>query len=61
MQYNERVHQLFTAIEVYVLVRREVLYNILNDFGIPVMCLNNANSKGCIGKNLYNAFLFRLV
>jgi hypothetical protein len=47
-EYNETVHQLFIDFEkAYDSVRREVLYNILTEFGIPMklirlikMCLN---------------------
>jgi hypothetical protein len=45
------------------LVRREVLYNILIEFGIPMklvrivkMCLNETYSKVCLGKNLSDSF-----
>jgi hypothetical protein len=45
-------------------VKREVLYNILIEFGIPTklirlikMCLNETYSKACIGKYLSDAFL----
>ena len=35
-EYNEEVHQLFMDFkEAYDSVRREVLYKILNEFGIP--------------------------
>jgi len=35
-EYNEAVHQLFIHFKkAYYSVRREVLYNILNEFGIP--------------------------
>jgi len=35
-EYNEEVHQLFIGIKkAYVSVRREVLYKILIEFGIP--------------------------
>jgi hypothetical protein len=44
-------------------VRRQVLYNILTEFGIPVklirlykMCLNETCSKVCIGKNQSDEF-----
>jgi hypothetical protein len=43
-------------------VRREVLYNIVTEFGIPIelvglikMCLNETHSKVCIGKHLCDA------
>ena len=47
-EYNEVVHQLFIYFKkAYDSVRREVLYNILMEFGIPKklirlikMCLN---------------------
>jgi len=44
-------------------VRREIFYNILNEFGIPVKqfrlintCLNEICSKVCIGRSLSDAF-----
>jgi hypothetical protein len=44
-------------------VRREVLYNILIEFGILTklvmvikMCLNETYSKVCIGKHLFDSF-----
>jgi hypothetical protein len=44
-------------------VRREVLNNILIEFGIPMklvrlieMCLNETYSKVCIGKDLFDSF-----
>jgi len=48
LECNEAVHQLFMDFKkAYDSVRREVLYNILIDFGIPIklirpikMCLN---------------------
>jgi hypothetical protein len=59
-EYNETVHQLFIAFKkAYDSVRREVLYNILTEFGVPMklvrlikMCLHETYSKVRIGKNL---------
>jgi hypothetical protein len=35
-EYNETVHRLFTDFKkVYDSVRREVLYNVLIEFGVP--------------------------
>jgi hypothetical protein len=53
------VHQLFIDFkEAYDSVRREILYNILIEFGIPMklvrlikMCLNETYSKVRIGKH----------
>jgi hypothetical protein len=52
-EYNETVHQLFIDCKkAYDSVRREVLYNILIEFGVPMklvrlikMCLNETYSK----------------
>jgi hypothetical protein len=52
-QYNERVHQLFIDFKkAYDSIRREVLNNLLIEFGIPMklvrlikMCLNEICSK----------------
>jgi len=60
-EYNEAVHQLFTNIKkAYDSVRREVLYNILIEFGIPMqivrlikMCLNETYHTVWVGKNLF--------
>jgi hypothetical protein len=47
-------------------VRREVLYNILREFGVPMklvrlikMCLSKMYSKVDIGKNLSDSFLMQ--
>jgi hypothetical protein len=52
-EYNETVHRLFIDFKkAYDSVRREVLYNILIEFGVPMklvrlikMCLNEIHSK----------------
>jgi hypothetical protein len=57
---NEAVHQLFIDFKkAYDSVRRKVLYNILNDFGIPMklvrlikVCPNETNSRMQVDKNL---------
>jgi hypothetical protein len=64
MEYNEAVHQLFIDIKkAYDSVRREVLYNILIEFGIPMkpvrlvqMCLNETYSRVWVGKHLSDTF-----
>jgi hypothetical protein len=61
------VHQLFIDFKkAYDSVRREVLYNILIEFGVPMklvrlikMCLNETYSKVGIGKHLSNSFLIQ--
>jgi hypothetical protein len=63
-EYNETVHQLFIDFKkAYDSVRRDVLYNILIEVGVPVklvrlskMCLNETYSKVRIGKYLSNSF-----
>jgi hypothetical protein len=63
-EYNETVHQLFIDFkEAYDSVRREVLYNILIEFGVPLklvrlfkMCLNQTYSKAHVGKYLPGNF-----
>jgi hypothetical protein len=60
LEYNETVHQLFIDFKkVYDSVRREVLYNILIEFGVPTKllrlikrCLNVVSNKVRIGKYL---------
>jgi hypothetical protein len=45
-EYNETVHQLFTDIkESCDSVRREVLYNILIEFGVPIILVRLITSK----------------
>jgi hypothetical protein len=64
MGENQTVHQLFIEFKkAYGSVRREVLYIILIEFGIPVklvrlikMCLNETYSKVHIGKHLSDSF-----
>jgi hypothetical protein len=63
-EYNGIVHQLFIEFKkAYDSVRREVLYNILIEFGIPrklvglnKMCLNEIYSRVRIGKYLSDKF-----
>jgi hypothetical protein len=63
-EYNETVHQLFTDFKkAYDPVRRDVLYNILIEFGVPTklvrfikMCSNETFSKVRIGKHLSDSF-----
>jgi hypothetical protein len=63
-EYNGTVHKLFTDFKkAYDSVRREELYSILIEFGIPrklvgviKMCLNETYSTVRIGKNLSDKF-----
>jgi hypothetical protein len=63
-EYNGMVHQLFINFKkAYDSIKREVLYNILLEFGIPKrlvrlskMCLNEIYSKVCVGKLLSDKF-----
>jgi hypothetical protein len=66
-EYNGIVHQLFIDFKKACdSVRREALYNILTEFGIPRklvglinMCLNETYSRVRIGKNLSNKFTIK--
>ena len=66
-EYNESVHQLFIDFKkAYDSVRREALYNILIEFGIPKklvrlikMCLTETYSRVRVGKNLSEMFPIR--
>jgi hypothetical protein len=68
-QYKETVHQLFIDFKkAYDSLRREVLYNILIEFGVPMklvrlikMCLNETYSKARIGKHCLIVFLSKMV
>jgi hypothetical protein len=63
-KWNEAVHQLSVDFKkAYDSVRREVLYNILIEFGIPLklvglikMCLNETYSRVRVGKHLSDRF-----
>jgi hypothetical protein len=62
--YNERVHKLFIDFKkAYNSVSREVLYNILIEFGVPLklvrlnkMCSNETYSEVHIGKHFSDNF-----
>jgi len=66
-EYSEAVHQLFIDFKkAYDSVRREVLFNILIEFGIPMkvvrlikMCLTEMYSRVRVGKNLSDMFPVR--
>jgi hypothetical protein len=66
-EYNEAVHQLFVDFkEPYDSVRREILYNILTQFGIRMklvrlikMCLNETYSAFWVSKHLSDIFPIR--
>ena len=66
-EYNEAVHQLFTDFKkADDSFRREVLYNILMEFGIPKklirlikMCLTETYSRVRVGKSLSDMFSTR--
>jgi len=63
-EYNEAVHRLFIDFKIaYDSVRRDVLYNILVEFGVPKelvrltkMCLTETHSRFRVGKNLSYSF-----
>jgi hypothetical protein len=63
-EYNEAVRQLFIDFKkAYDSVRREVLYNILIEFGIHMklvrllnMCLNETYSRVRVGKSEHYSF-----
>ena len=67
MGIHEAVHQLFTDFKkAYDSVRRETLYNIPLEFGIPKklvrlvkMCLTETYSRDRVGKNLSDMFPIR--
>jgi hypothetical protein len=64
LEYIETVHQLFIDFKkANHSERREVLYNILIEFGVPMklvrlikMFLNETYSNVCIGKHLSDTF-----
>ena len=67
MEYNGAVYQLFIDFKkAYDSVRREVLYNILIEFGVPKklvrlvkMCLTETYSRVRVGKNVSYMFPIR--
>jgi hypothetical protein len=66
-EYNETVHQLFIDFKTTCdSVRREVLYSILIEFGVPIqlvrtnkMSLNETYNKIHVGKHLSDGFLIQ--
>ena len=66
-EYNETVHQLFTDFnKAYNSIRRQVLYRILTEFGIPMklvrqikMCLTETYCRVRVGKKLPDMFPIR--
>ena len=68
-EYSEAVHQLFIDFKkAYDSVRKEVFYNIIMQFGIPMklvklikMCLNETCNRVWLGKHLSDMFPIRNV
>jgi len=66
-EHSEAVHQLFIEFKkAYDSVRREILYNILIEFGIPMklvkltkLCLAETYSRVRVGKNFSDMFPIR--
>jgi len=65
-EYDEEVHQLLDFKKAYDSVRREVLYKILIEFGIPrklvrliKMSLTETYSRVRVGKNVSDRFPIR--
>jgi hypothetical protein len=66
MEYSETVHKQFVDFKrAHDSVSREVLYNILIEFGVSMklvrlikMCFNGRYRKVCIGKHLSDNFFF---
>jgi len=66
-ELNKAVHRLFIGFKkAYDSVRREVLYNIITEFGVPQklvrlkkMCLNGTYSRVRVGMNLTDMFPIR--
>jgi hypothetical protein len=64
LEYHATVHQLFIdSKKAYDSVRREILYNILIEFGVPKklvrlikMCLTETHCRIQVGKNLSDMF-----
>jgi hypothetical protein len=65
-EYSEAVHQLFVDFKrAYGPFRREVMYTILIEFGVPMklvrlieMCLNETYSRVWVGKHLSDMLPF---
>jgi hypothetical protein len=67
--FDRTGHQLYIYFKkAYDSDRKEVLYSILHEFGIPMklirlikMCLNETYSRVRVGKVLFDIFLLRIV